>query len=280
MEIVIQNDNPEQGISNYSALIAWAKERTSTYEGLIVQEGSIPSAKADVASLRKLAKDASDYRIQIKKDHEAKIADTINQLKELTDIFSSAAEKIAVQIRAFDEKEKDAKRDAIIEYWDEHVGDLNNLVSISHEKIWNDKWLNKGTSMDSIKETIDKILSEIHESIYTIRGMQVQHESEMISEYLQTLDLKTAIQRRKMLEEQEARIAEMKAKQEAARQQIASDYAKKAPVEPAQKPVTAPIADKIEQIDIRIWVNAEQKAKFREFLRSSGIKYGSVPKNN
>lgn len=287
MEIII--NNPEQGIANYSPLIQWARERTSTYEGLVVQEDGISSAKADVADLRRLAKAASDYRIQIKKEHEAKIADTINQLKELTDIFNGAAEKIDVQVKAFAEQEKQAKREEIFAYWTEHVGDLDTLVSITHQQIWDDKWLNKGTAMETIKETIDSKLNDIHESLDTIRGMQVRYENEMISEYLQTLDLKKAIQKRKMLEEQEARMAEMKAKQEAAKQQMMQQMAQQkpapAPVAPApaptpvQQPVAASKEEEISVIDLRIYVTASQKTMFRNFLRSSGIRYSSIPKN-
>jgi hypothetical protein len=277
MEIII--NNPEQGIANYSPLIQWARERTSTYEGLVVQEDGISSAKADVADLRRLAKAASDYRIQIKKEHEAKIADTINQLKELTDIFNGAAEKIDVQVKAFAEHEKQAKREEIFAYWTEHVGDLDNLVSITHPNIWDEKWLNKGTSMDTIKETIDGKLAEIRDSLDTIRGMQVRHESEMIAEYLQTLDLKKAIQKRKMLEEQEARMAEIQAKKEAEKQKM--QQTTPAPIQTPVSPVPQPVKqeEEISVIDLRIYVTASQKAAFRNFLRSSGIRYSSIPKN-
>ena len=277
MEIRI--DNPEQGIVNYQPLIAWAKERASTYEGLIVQEDSISSAKADAADLRKLAKAASDYRIQIKKDHEAKIAETINQLKELTDIFNTAADKISAQVNAFAEKEKQDKQYAIIDYWNEHVGDLHDLVSISHEKIWDEKWLNKSTSMEIVHNIIDDYLTKIHESLDSIRGMGSVYENEMIAEYLRTLDMNKAMQRRKMLEEQAAKLAEMKARQEAEKQQMTTaEYKKEAPApEPKELPMY-PNQNDLEVIDIRIFVTAEQKAAFRNFLRSSGIKYCSVPK--
>lgn len=278
MEIIIEN--PEQGIANYNPLIQWARERTGVYEGLVVQEDSISSAKADVADLRRLAKAASDYRIQIKKEHEAKIAQTIDQLKELTDIFNKTAESIDVQVKAFAEKEKAEKREAICEYWNSHVGDLNDVVSITHLMIWDEKWLNKGSSMDSVKEAIDGKLQKIHNDLDAIRGMNVQNETEMINEYLQTLDIGKAMQRRKMIEEQEARIAEMKAKQEAAKQQIMQQK----PISPAPTPAPAPkpavpVQEKVSVIDLRIYVTESQKAAFREFLRSSGIRYTSIPKN-
>ena len=291
MEIIIEN--PEHGISNYQPLIAWAKERTSTYNGLVVQEDGILAAKADVADLRRLAKAASDYRIRIKKEHEAKIADTINQLKELTDIFTATAESIAVQVRTFEDKEKADKRREIENFFDSQIGELNGLITI--DRIWDDKWLNKGSQMDAIQTTIKERIAKASEDIQTIRDMKVRYESEMINEYVQTLDIGKALQRRKLLEEREAQLEEMRRRQEEAKAKMAErqeqiqaqmQEAQKAR-EPIQQAPTIPAPavqqtseDEIFTIDLRIYVTQAQKKMFRDFLMSSGIKYSSIPKNN
>ena len=72
MEIIIENDGL-QGVANYEPLKAWALEKTNMFNGLVVTEETLSLAKADAADLRKIAKSASDYRIQIKKMNESKI---------------------------------------------------------------------------------------------------------------------------------------------------------------------------------------------------------------
>ena len=96
MEIVLSKD-ALNGIENYDALIAWSKERTEVYAGLVVEETAIAGAKQDTADLRRVAKFASDERIRITREHEQKIKKTIDQLKEVTNIFNTAADNISSQ---------------------------------------------------------------------------------------------------------------------------------------------------------------------------------------
>ena len=104
MEQIIIENGGTTGIANYSAVVAAVKERLSTYEGLIVPEEAIPQAKQEVANLRRIAKNASDLRISVKREHEAKITETINQLKEITDLYTDAANKIDSQIKEYEKK--------------------------------------------------------------------------------------------------------------------------------------------------------------------------------
>lgn len=287
MEIRI--DNAEQGIANYEPLIAWATERTSAYKGLVVQEDGIAAAKADVADLRRLAKSASDYRIRIKKEHEAKIAETINQLKELTDIFTNTAEAIAVQIRSFEEQEKETKKQEIISFFNDHVGDLEGILRF--DSIFNDKWLNKTASMQSITDEIADRIKQTRNDIETIRDMHTQYENEMVSEYLKEFSVGAALNKKKMLEEQQARIEEMQRRKAEANAQMAakqSELQQIARPAPAPAPISAPVPEhetkpadeQIYTIDLRIYVTQAQKKLFRDFLVNSGIKYSSIPKNN
>jgi plasmid stabilization system protein ParE len=107
--------------------------------------------------------------------------------------------------------------------------------------------------------------------------------------YLRAFDLTAALQEKKRLEEQAARLAEHKRQQEEKRQQVISQEPKtivvdgNAGLEEAKpgdrvvfggEPITAPIEI---VVDFRVWATNEQLKALGQYMRASGIKYGKVP---
>lgn len=201
VELFAPNGGTE-GLRDYSKLIAWAQEQVAVYDGLVVQEDAIQSAKSDTARLRRIAKNASDYRIALKKEHESKIAETIQQLQEITKIFNDAADAIDRQVKGFDDKRKAEKAEQIRSFFAETVGDMDGLITL--EKIQSvcdgEKWMNKGFSIDEIKERIEKTIADSRDAIDSIKALRTKYESEMIHAYLQRLDIKDALKRRSELQ--------------------------------------------------------------------------------
>jgi hypothetical protein len=233
-ELKIRIDDPEQGVANYEPLKAWALEQTAVYKSMIVDEAAIPEAKADVASLRKLAKAASDYRIKIKKEHEAKIATVLAQLTEFSAIFTDAAGAIDGQIKAFDETRKQQKREDCEQVYREEIGDLGELIPFG--KLFNPAWLNKSTSMKTVRDDIQTAVYNAREALKQIRAFGSTHESEIIAAYLDRLNVLDALAAKERLEKVDAamearRKAEETAKKAAETAQAAQERQEPAPVE-------------------------------------------------
>ena len=214
-ELKIRIDDPEQGVVNYEPLKAWVLEQTSVYKGMIVDEAAIPEAKADVAALRKLAKAASDARIKIKKEHEAKIATVLAQLTEFSAIFTDAAGAIDGQIKAFDETRKQEKREACEQAYREEIGDLGELIPFG--KLFNPAWLNKSTSMKTVRDDIQTDVYNAQEALKQIRAFGSAYESEIISAYLDRLNVLDALAAKERLEKVDAAMEARRAAEEAAR---------------------------------------------------------------
>jgi len=217
MEILI--NNPEQGVANYEPLKAWALEHTSIYKGLIVSEEGITAAKADVATLRKMAKAVSDMRIKIKKEHEAKIAATIDQMTELSKIFTDAAAEIDNQIKAFDERRKDEKRAVCEKIYTTEIGDLAELIPF--EKLFKPAWLNKTTSEKMIHGDIQTAVINAKDFLANIKGNP--HETEIAAAYFDRLSIMDALNCKTRLEQMDAAMSARSAAVDAPRVEIPAE---------------------------------------------------------
>jgi len=235
-EIKIIIDNPEQGVANYEPLKARASELAAVYGGLIVDPNAIKDAKADCAMLRKLAKTASDLRIKIQREHAAKIATVVEQLSEVSGIFTDAAAKIDSRVKAYDEQRRAARREEIKAIYAEEIGEFAEMIPL--EKIARPQWENKSTTDKAIRDDIQTIVINARQAVETIEVFGSKHESAILSAYLEHMNMMDALVTKKRLEEMDAAM-EKRAAEEAARKE-AAEAEEKAKAE-AWRQNTAPV---------------------------------------
>lgn len=235
-EIKIIIDNPEQGVTNYEPLKARASEIAAVYGGLIVDPNAIKDAKSDRAMLRKLAKTASDLRIKIQREHAAKIATVVEQLSEVSGVFTDAAAKIDNQVKAYDEQRRAARREEIKAIYAEEIGEFAEMIPL--EKIARTQWENKSTTDKAIRDDIQTIVINARQAVETIKGFGSKHESAILSAYLEHMNMMDALTTKKRLEEMDAAM-EKRAAEEAARKE-AAEAEEKAKAE-AWRQNTAPV---------------------------------------
>lgn len=272
MQIIIENDGLN-GISNYEPLKAWALEQVAAYKGLIVEEDGIASAKTDCAKLRKIAKSASDYRISIKKDHEAKISKTMEQLKEITDIFNGAAADIDAQVKEFDEKRKEEKRSAIGKIYTDNIQDMEQFLPL--QKIWNEKWMNKGYGLDAITKEIKTLVESTQDSIKTIQLLGTKYESQMISAYLVNFQMTDALKKKSELEQIDAEMERRRKAQEEAEQRKAEEEIREQEEPKAQEEIPQFEEPKY-RLAFEVYGTHEKLTALVDYLRASGMEYKRI----
>ena len=276
MQIIIENDGLN-GISNFEPLKAWALEQVSAYKGLIVEEDGIASAKTDCAKLRKIAKNASDYRISIKKEHEAKISKTMEQLKEITDIFNGAAAEIDAQVKEFDEKRKEEKRSAIGKIYTDNIQDMEQFLPL--QKIWNEKWMNKGYGLDAITKEIKAQVESVQDGIKTSQLLGTKYESQMISAFLECYNMNDALKKKAELEqidaEMERRRTEMERRRKAQEEEQQNEEQVREQEEP-QKQEEVPQEEPRYRLSFEVFGNHEQLTALVDYLRASGMEYKRI----
>lgn len=265
MDIIITN--PEQGIANFEPLKAWAIEQANLYGSQIVDPDAITTAKADCASLRKLAKAASDLRIKIKKENEAKIATVTAQLVEVTGIFNAAATRIDDQIKEYDEQRKAQRRTEIEAIYASEIEDMGDILPLN--ALWRDSWLNKTTTDKSIKGDIQTAKINAKTALAAILSMNSPHANALIAEYTKRQSMADVLEAKRRFEEADAAMKRRQIEQE-------EREAEEAVSMTAPRPTVQTIKPEPEKFDLDFSVfkvTQTQVDELVDFLESNGYTY-------
>lgn len=291
---------------NFEEVKTWLSENLTAYKTMVVTEDAIGASKADKAKIAKISKAISEQRIAIKKRYLEPYNDFEAKMKELSSMCDEAAKNIDVQVKAFEEKRKAEKREALKGYF----SSINTQPWLTFERIENPRWVNVTYAIETAKTDIQAAVSAITNNVATITEAGGEFESEVLLEYQKTLDLGTALRRGNELirikKEREARKAAEEASERARREAIAAreaaeakarqeqaerDAQRKTDEETARRAeellndVNAPFdvheekyAEPVSVLDFRVYVTTEQKLKLRDWLNANGIRFCRMPK--
>lgn len=141
---------------NYEDIKKWVTEKAKEYKSVVYTEETITAAKTDRATLNKVAKAINDEKIRIKKEVLKPFEDFENKCKELQGIITDASSSIDTQVKAFEEKEQNEKREQIKAIFDAYIGNYKDLIIF--DSIFNSRWLNKTYTMKKIEEEINHLV--------------------------------------------------------------------------------------------------------------------------
>ena len=245
MELQIYNPTADGFLKsiewNHEEIKKEVAEKVSYYKGLVYTEDQVKDAKADRATLNKFVKALEDKRKEIKKQCLEPYDKFEAEMKEVLAIVNEPIGLIDSQIKGFEEEQKKKKLEAVKQAF----ADAGFQDFVKFDQIFDSKWLNKSTSMSSIKDQLNDRVMKIASEVKTINSLPA-FSFEALAVYKDTLDLSQAITEGHRLEEiqkaKEAHEAEMKAKAEAAAMaaEAAAHEAKKDQEQAAPDPVEAP----------------------------------------
>lgn len=177
-------------VSNFKELKQELMDTLDKYKNLVVKEEDIDEAKDIKAKLNKTSKAFNDERIRLEKEYMLQFNVGKNQVKELVDLISEVSTNIDTQLKVFESTREEEKRKIIIKMWLEFEFTLIKL-----EQIFNEKWLNKGYKLETIKQdminAIEKIIDDLKVIDNTVEDLI---KRKLIKgEYLSVLDLSKAI---------------------------------------------------------------------------------------
>jgi hypothetical protein len=255
--------------------------RLQKYEGLVYSEANIKEAKTDRATLNKFKDAVESRRKEIKKQVMAPYEAFEVQIKEIVAMVDEPIKAIDDQVKAYEQIKKDEKLEAIKQFYSDKVADLRGLVRF--DKIFNPRWLNATYKEADIQKEITDLFIKVEDDLKVITELQSEYELQIKDTYLRNFDLTAALQEKKRLEEQAARLAEHKRQQEEKKRQVQDTQTEVRPpysVKPVGQIVLTPGAEpenKVFVLDFRVWVTAEQLRTLKQFLVNNDIKYGKVP---
>ena len=159
------------------------------------------AAKTDKAYLNKLLEEVSEKRKLAMATWNKPLDEFISVMKELETEIKTASNELKTVVDKAAQKEKDEKKEKIVEFWN-----TLNFTIVPLDRVFNPKWLNKTEKLSTIMDECRAIVDKINGEMTTLKSLQDEDKDTLLSFYLDTLDLNATLQKGNQLKENRARI--------------------------------------------------------------------------
>ena len=241
------------------------------YKNLVFTEDTKADAKKTVAELRKLKKQISDKRIEVKKLYMQPYTDFEAKVKELDKLINEPIAYISEQIDAFEQKRIEEKRELINEIYLELVSEREDIAGyVELNRVYDSKWENASTSKKTIQEAITSYLDSVGNDIAAIESMESEYEAKALMRYKETGVLSDALLTIRQWEKQKEEILKAEEEKHA---EIEADEILDAPepIEEFTEPTEKNDIMKIARYEVK--VDPFQQTQLECYMQECGIQY-------
>ena len=241
------------------------------YKNLVFTEDTKADAKKTVAELRKLKKQISDKRIEVKKLYMQPYTDFEAKVKELDKLINEPITFISEQIDAFEQKRIEEKRELINDIYLELVSGRENIAGYAElNRVYDSKWENASTSKKAIQEAITSYLDSVANDIAAIKSMESEYETKALMRYKETGVLSDALLTIRQWEKQKEEI--LKAEEEKQAEAEADEILDAPePVEEFIEPTEKNDIMKLARYEVK--VDPFQQTQLECYMQECGIQY-------
>lgn len=241
------------------------------YKNLVFTEDTKADAKKTVAELRKLKKQISDKRIEVKKLYMQPYTDFEAKVKELDKLINEPITFISEQIDAFEQKRIEEKRELINEIYLELVSEREDIAGYAElNRVYDSKWENASTSKKTIQEAITSYLDSVDNDIAAIESMESEYEAKALMRYKETGVLSDALLTIRQWEKQKEEI--LKAEEEKQAEAEADEILDAPePIEEFTEPTEKNDIMKIARYEVK--VDPFQQTQLECYMQECGIQY-------
>lgn len=177
--------------ANFAEIKAWLKEHLNPFTTMIVTEDAIKEAKEYRARCNKVLKAIDDRRKLVKKLASKNIIDFEEKCKELTGLCKEASENIGRQIKALEEEEREAKIDALKEYFENATKEYPEYICFND--IVKPEWSTKAFSIEKAHLEIDLAIKQSDIDVQTIMAINKKWTPYLLNEYKESHDLRKVL---------------------------------------------------------------------------------------
>lgn len=189
LQLQVKQEQLGSLLTNAEQIRDLVKARISDYSLDNYNENNIDKAKADKALLNKAKKALNDERIKLEKSFMQPFMGFKDVVSETVKLIDKAVKDIDTVVKASDEKAKTAKREQIAKIAEE--AGLEEL-GVKLDLIFNDKWLNKSTSLKKVREEIDSRIKAINGDLETLKTFSEDYDV-LVVRYKEHLDLNETV---------------------------------------------------------------------------------------
>lgn len=166
-------------------------ELKNRYETAIYDDDTISIAKKERAMLNSVVKELDEKRKAVKNTYLEPYNAFEKEIKALEGIINPAISNIDSQVKAFEERQREEKTTEMQAHFNREIRELSQFVSL--EKIMNEKWLNKGSSIESVKSEISLSIDAIKKELETLEIIGGENLLRLKAIYFRNLSLSDAI---------------------------------------------------------------------------------------
>lgn len=152
LQLITKDKKLSEMIEGITQIRSIVKEKMKVYECITYTEDDIKEAKADRAMINKSSKALNDTRIELEKIYMQPFNKFKDVVKDTCDMLDLTSNSIDLQIKKFEQEEKDAKMKQIREYFDE-----NNEYLVNFDRCFKSNWLNKNKGIAVVKAEINEV---------------------------------------------------------------------------------------------------------------------------
>lgn len=252
--------------NNINEAKEYALEMKKYYSTLIFSEEQIKEAKEERASVNKIVKKIADYRNSIVADFKKPIEEFENTAKETEKILKETSSLIDVQVKKYESEVKEKKKEECLKIYKNIIGDLKDLVSF--EKIFNDKWLNKGTKLQDVENDIKTIVDKVNSGIEAIKVLKSEFETEIINTFLIDYDVTKAIIKNTELKEKKEAIAKTTEAKEETKKEVVKEM--------ISNPIEINEVEPIREYTLKVKATYSKLVELRKFMDINDIVYEKI----
>lgn len=222
--------------SNFDALEAHVRKVVSEYDGAVYDLTSaqaVKEAKHDRSYLNGIKKEIDERRKAVKREYSKPLDAFEKRCKRITAIIDESSDAIKAQLDEAEQARKDALYSRLQQHYEEFAGLLVPVVP--YERLHEDQWLNKTFGEIKAQQALEAKVSDVARDWETLKAQQetMPHYADAEREFFRTLDLGAALNAARLADEEDRRIAELKAA-------MAPEPEPEPVSEPEPEPIAAP----------------------------------------
>lgn len=200
--------------SNMDALEAHVKKVVADYEGAtydLTSAQAIKEAKHDRSYLNGIKKEIDERRKAVKREYNKPLDAFERRCKQITAIIDESTDAIKAQLDEAEQTRKDALYSRLQQHYEEFAGLLAPVVP--YERLHEPQWLNKTFGEIKAQQALEAKVSDVARDWETLKAQQeaMPHYADAEREFFRTLDLGAALNAARLADEEDQRIAELKA---------------------------------------------------------------------
>lgn len=200
--------------SNMDALEAHVKKVVAEYDGAtydLTSAQAIKEAKHDRSYLNGIKKEIDERRKAVKREYSKPLDAFERRCKQITAIIDESTDAIKAQLDEAEQARKDALYSRLQQHYEEFAGLLAPVVP--YERLHEPQWLNKTFGEIKAQQALEAKVSDVARDWETLKAQQeaMPHYADAEREFFRTLDLGAALNAARLADEEDQRIAELKA---------------------------------------------------------------------